>query len=253
MTFEEIIALIESNLDREVNLFNREFESVLSKIQKNLEIRAIENYSDPLEFDFVFQRVLQDSGYYSLVNKFIDESYDKSYDEIKALFELSGLSATYTQDDLNKIQAIKEIDLNFFAQVGNDAANTMKKDLYKYSISNLSTEEMIDNIRVSLEGTNLSRYSKTYADTLISNFNQSVIDLKSQDVEDEVYIYRGVKDKSTRKFCSCLLSQNKYYSKKDAEKIKNDKRREYNCRHLIVPVSRQYATDRGYKEGVFSC
>ena len=117
----------------------------------------------------------------------------------------------------------------------------------------MSTRQLVDNIKQSLDGTELAKYSKTYAETSIANYNQSVIDLKSQDVTGEVYIYRGVKDKKTRDFCRCLVSQRKYYSKADAEDIKTDKRRQYNCRHLVVPVSLEYAENRGYKAGKFTC
>jgi len=251
--FDKILEDINDNVNREVNLFNLELESVLKTVQELVSIKAVELYDSPLEFDFAVQQILQEAGYYDLVNDFIDDSYDKSYGEIIALFEAGGLTATFTADDITSIKAIKQLDLDFFDDIGKQASSRLKADLYKYQISDLDTKTMVENIRDSLKDTNLVKYSSTYADTAISNFNQSMIDLKSADVIDEVYIYRGVKDKKTRDFCRCLISQRKYYDKSDAGKIKNDKKRQYNCRHLIIAVSLDYALSRGYKKGSFSC
>ena len=251
--FEQILKSIDDNLDAEVNLFNHQLESILKTVNELVSVRAVELYSTPLEFDFAMQQILQEAGYYDLVNDFIDDSYDKNYNEIISLFEAGGLAATFTADDIQSIKAIKQLDLDFFDDIGKQASSKLKADLYKYRLSDLSTKDMVENIKESLADTSLVKYSSTYAETSISNFNQSIIDLKSVDVINEVYIYRGVKDKKTREFCRCLVNQRKYYDKSDANKIKNDSKRRFNCRHIIVPVSLEYAIAQGYKEGRFSC
>ena len=251
--FEQILKSIDDNLDREVNLFNIELENVLKAVEQSVANKAVELYATPLEFDYAVQQILLEEGYYDLVSDFIDNSYDKSYGEIIALFEAGGLAATFTEDDITSIKAIKQLDMDFFNDKGRQAASQLKADLFKYQLSDMNVNTMVDNIKESLQGTNLVNYSSTYAETGISNFNQKIIDLKSADVVNEVFIYRGVEDKKTRDFCRCLVGQEKYYNKDDSNKIKNDKRRQYNCRHLVVPVGVEYAISRGYKEGRFSC
>lgn len=251
--FETILERINSNIDKEINLFNRELETILITVQEMVAVRAVELISDPLQFDYAMQQILVESGYYNLVNDFIDNSYDKNYAQITALFESSGLAATFSADDIANIRNIKTLDLDFFRDIGNQASQRLKADLYKYSLSDMKKTTMVANIKESLADTSLVKYSNTYAETAISNFNQSLIDLKSADVTGEVYIYRGVTDKKTRKFCRCLVSARKYYDKDEANKIKNDKRRQYNCRHLITPVSMEYAIARGYKAGSATC
>ena len=251
--FESIIESINSKIDREVNLFNIELEAILAKVENLVIARSVASIKDPLKFDYAVQQILVEAGYYELVSEFINNSYDKNYSNITALFEASGLLATFDKTDILNISNIKALDLEFFNDIGKQASMRLKQDLFKYALSDLDTNTLVANIRESLADTSLVKYSNTYAETAISNFNQSVIDLKSQDVEGEVYIYRGVKDKKTRKFCSCLVSQRKYYDKNDASMIKSDKRRQYNCRHLIVPVGKEYAESSGYKAGAFSC
>ena len=251
--FESILDKINSVNDTEINLFNRELEVILKKVALLVTVRAVESIKDPLTFDYSMQEILKDSGYYELIDEFIDTSYDKNYANIIALFESSGLTATFTQQDIDTLLNIKLLDLEFFQDIGAKAAKSLKADLYKYAISDTNKATIIQNISQSLEDTELVKYSKTYAETAISNYNQSVIDTKSKDVEGEVYIYRGVTDKKTREFCRCLTSSKKYYNRADASKIKNDKRRQYNCRHLIVPVSKDFGDMEGYTDGRFTC
>lgn len=253
-SYEQILEQINNSIDREVNLFNVQLETVLKTIESLVAVRAVELYTDPLQFDFAFQRILQESGYYNLVNGFINESYDKNYNEIIALFEAGGLAATFSEADVTNIKAIKQLKLDFFRDVGNETASQLKRDLFKYSLSDLDSATMVQNMKDSLAGTNLVKHSSTYVDTGISNFIQDVIELKNKEFDHEAYIYTGARpDSKIRSFCECVIRQRKYYSESDAGRLRADKRREYNCRHFIIGVSVEYALQNGYKEGSFSC
>ena len=253
MTYDDIVKTIDKKMDEEINLFNSSFDLILSKVVKRIEIEAV-LIDDPLEFDLVVQRILEEEGYFNLVNNLIDESYDKNYVEILKLFELGGLLTSYSNQDMQELQALKELDIDFFTSLGNDTANRLKADIYKYNVSNLTNEEIVENISKSLKDTPLAKYSKTYAETSLSNYHQSVIDLKATDLPNEVWIYQGKKpDSKIRDFCKCLMNNPKYYDKKTANIIKRDNRRKYNCRHYLSPVSRQWAERNGYVEGKFTC
>lgn len=251
-SFDTILARINDNIDKEVTLFNYELERVLAKAQELISISAIKFSSEPLSFDYEVMKILQESGYYKLVDKFINEGYDTNYQNIANLFEVSGLSATFNSSDLASINSLKALDLEFFNDIGKQAAQRLKRDMMKYSLSDMNISTLTTNIKESLADTDFAKYSRTYAETSISNFNQSLMDMKTEGV-GEVYIYSGVSDSKTRKFCNCLISQNKYYDSSDAGSIKSDKRRQYNCRHLVIPVSLDYAESAGYSEGSFSC
>lgn len=251
---DQIIDNINNNVDIDINLFNHELAAIMNIIRELVKVRAVELLSNPLEFDFAMQKILTESGYYELVNRFINESYDKSYPEILALFEAGGLSTTFIADDIAKIKALKQLDMEFFTHIGQDASQLLKRDLYKYSLSDMDTPTMLANITASLDNTPLVKYSKTYIDTSITAFNQSVIDMKAEGIPDLVYVYSGKHiDSKTREFCKCVLKQRKYYSKSDGAKLKRDSRRRYNCRHYVTPINKDFAEDTGYKEGKFSC
>lgn len=250
MDYNHILQAINDSIDREVTLFSSAFEEVLKKI--SLALATMPDDLNPMDFDYRFQVILKEAGYYDMVNSFIDASYDKSYAEIKYLFEAGGLSMAYTENDIKSLLNIKNLDLEYFSQIGKDASGIIKRDLYKYALSDMSKVDMIENIKESLQGTGLAKYSKTYAQTALSNYYQSVIDIKSSEFDDAVFVYRGVDDANNRRFCQCLLDANKYYSRKDAMKIRSDKRRQYNCRHVIAPMHITFA-EASYEEGVFSC
>lgn len=251
MAIDTIIAAIDTKLDREVTAFTSDFDNVLSEVERLLLASTLT--ADPLSFDLEFSMILDEAGYYTLVNHYIDDSYDQNYTELLALFKESGLDVTFTPDDLLIIQNIKELDTQLFLDIGVAAGHKLKSDIYKYKLTGLSRREMLANISESLKDTDLAKYSATYANTAISNFNQSVLDMKTSDMEGEVYIYRGVSDGDTRKFCKCVLDQKKFYNRANASSLRSDKRRQWNCRHLVVPMFRSAAEDLGLTEGTFSC
>lgn len=255
MNLNDIIQQINNKEERELNLFNAEFENILLRIEDEIAISAIESIGNPLEFDREVQRILNETGYYALINKFIDESYDKSYEEILSALKQAGISATFSTSDIATLEELKDLDIEFFKQIGNEASETLRRDLYKYQLSNMDKVTLTNNIRQSLLGSPLAKYSKTYAETALSNYHQAVFDLKIKGMENElVYVYTGASpDKIIRKFCKCVMKDNKYYSKSDGDSLKSDKRRKYNCRHNVIGITEKRAIELGYKKGTFTC
>lgn len=252
MALEELINTIESKLDKEINLFNLGFAQVLKEIKTQVEAQAIMSIKEPLTFDYKFQQILKDSGYFSLVDDFIDNSYDKTYKDILKVFALGGLETSFTNADLDYIKQIKLLDAQVFRDIGNQAANILKRDLYKYYLSNMKISDISKNISQALDGTDLAKYSTTYAETSISTFNQSIIDLKAKDFNG-VWIYVGVNDSKTRPFCKCVLSKKKYYDNENKMILQQDARRRWNCRHQFLFVSEDYAIENEYVSGNATC
>jgi hypothetical protein len=232
-------------MDREINLFNVRFESILKNIKNEVAARAIVYISDPLAFDYEFTKILRDTGYYALVNEYIDSSYDKNYKSMLEVFASGGLDVAFSKDDLATIAQLKQLDIQAFRDIGNQAALELKKDLYKYTLSNMKIADISNNIKQTLDGTDLAKYSKTYAETSISNFNQAIINTKAEGL-DGVWIYVGVNDNKTRVFCKDVLNARHYYTNDQKASIENDPRRRWNCRHQLLFVSEEYAIERGY-------
>jgi hypothetical protein len=136
---------------------------------------------------------------------------------------------------------------DFFIRLGDDVGLSVKRELYKYVISDASLDTMTAGIAETLTGSNLAKYSQTYARTAIKDFQQEVIDLRAADIDEGVWVYVGVNDGRTRRFCRNVLKRNRYYDDSDKSRIENDQDRHYNCRHRFYKMSIEEAEDSGYK------
>lgn len=254
-TLDNIIESMDSKNQQLSTTFNDRLDDIFRNVIQLTQTRIVERgitTANALDFDLEFNRILNDTGYYDLVNEYIDDAYDKNYSDILDAFSEVGLETVFKADQLRDIQALKELDLDFFNSLGIETGRTVKANLYKYTLGGASANDIAALIARDLEGSNLDRYAKTYAQTAIQNYNQAVIDMLAVDLEG-VWLYTGVKDKKTRDFCQCVLNQNAYFNDSDKSKIQSDKRRQYNCRHIFLKTSVEYAIADGLKKGTAKC
>jgi len=252
---DDIIESMDSKNQQLSTTFNDELDKIFTKVISLTQTRIVQrgiSKQNALEFDLEFNRILQDTGYYDLVNRYIDDAYDKNYADILSAFDEVGLSTAFKGSQLQEIQALKEIDLDFFNSLGVETGKLAKANLYKYTLGGLSAQDITAQIAQDLQNSNLDRYAKTYAQTAIQNYNQAVIDMLASDVQG-VWTYNGIKDRKTRDFCKCILKQNAYYDDSDKAKIQRDKRRQYNCRHIFLKTSIEWAEADGLSKGRARC
>lgn len=252
MELSEVFNNLNKKQDIELNKFELALKKALNRLNDLIIANALNDVKDPLTYDFKFNQYLQESGYYNVINNFVDNGLDIVYSDVIAALSVGGLAVSFSKEDITKIEAIKRLNLQKFSDLSVPTINKMKDSIYKYSLSNLSVNDITNGLRSSLVDSDLFKYSGTYANTIISDYTQSIIDLKSSE-SDGVWIYDGVQDKVTRPFCNCVLNQKKYYDDSEKSKIQGDKRRAYNCRHIFLLVTEEYAIDQGYKSGSASC
>lgn len=234
---EDILKKFEGNMSR-----------VILEVQRLLNKYIIENGVTPansLAFDVAFNNILQEAGYYSLVNQMVDKDYNELFALIKDGFKSGGFDIAYTADDLKLVQALKAIQVNKFSVVGSTASSTLRENLYRYSLSDYTVDQMAAQIATDFKGTNMVKYSNTLARTAVSEYQQSVIDIEADGL-DGVWLYVGVDDGATRDFCHCVLKQNAYFDTATKNKIESDPKRKYNCRHRLRMVTEDYAKAQGF-------
>lgn len=200
-----------------------------------------------LEFNLAFEKALADSGYYTAVNKMVGEDFNALFPMIKEGLELGGVFSTYSTDDLARIMALKAVEVNKFSVLASTAGTTLRDNLYKYTLSDYTIEDMAKQIAIDFKGTNLSRHSTTLANTVVGEMQQSSLDLLAEGL-DGVYLYVGVNDSVTRDYCKCILKEKEYYNSTQKNQVASDKRRQYNCRHRLRFVTEEYAKEQGYKK-----
>ena len=247
-TLDAIYNQTQGDVDKFVSQFDGEMEKVFERVRRIAQANlAGLSQEDVLQYEFVWRQSLQEAGYYTLVNDLIDTQFDSIYSGTLQAFEAGGLSTAFTADDATKIQILKQMKRDFFIRLGDDVGLSVKRELYKYVISNASVADITAGIAQTLDGSNLSKYANTYARTAIKDFQQEVIDLRAADIEDGVLVYVGGIDCRTRDFCRNVLKRNRYYDDSDKSRIENDQDRAYNCRHRFYKMDKQEAEANGYK------
>lgn len=247
-TLDAIHNQSQADIDRFIKQFDGEVEKVFERVRRIAQANLSGlSPDDVLEYEFIWREALREAGYYQVVNDLIDTQFDSIYAGTIQAFETGGLSTAFTTDDATKIQMLKQMKRDFFIRLGDDVGLAVKRELYKYVISDASVDTMATGIANTLEGSNLAKYSKTYARTAIKDFQQEVIDLRAADIDEGVWVYVGVNDGRTRDFCRNVLKRNRCYNDSQKSRIENDPDREYNCRHRFYKMSKEEAKANGYK------
>lgn len=247
-TLDAIHNQSQADIDRFIKQFDGEVEKVFERVRRIAQANLSGlSPDDVLEYEFIWREALREAGYYQVVNDLIDTQFDSIYAGTIQAFETGGLSTAFTTDDATKIQMLKQMKRDFFIRLGDDVGLAVKRELYKYVISDASVDTMATGIANTLEGSNLAKYSKTYARTAIKDFQQEVIDLRAADIDEGVWVYVGVNDGRTRDFCRNVLKRNRCYNDSQKSRIENDPDREYNCRHRFYKMSKEEAEANGYK------
>lgn len=248
MTLQSIYEQQQNTAVQLTTTFDSRLDRVLSDIVTIAQVKLNGlTQDDIIQYEYIWQQVLEESGYYQLVTEYVDQSFDDIYDDVLKGFEAGGITTAFTQSDLQNIQVLKNMHKQFFVKLGDDIGLTVKKNLYNYALSNASMEQMAINIRNDIQDSGLAKYSKTYARTAITEYQQEVINSRSQDI-DGVWIYEGVVDDATRPFCRRLMGDNNYYTDSQKSRLEGDPDREFNCRHRFYLVSKEWAENAGYQK-----
>ena len=202
-----------------------------------------------LNFQYLYNQALEQSGYFALINDFVDNKFDELYQSIRYGFEQGGLFTKYTETDLDKIIALKEMTLTNYDALAVSAGAEIQQALYKNVLSNYSESEMINSLKENLKSVGLSRYAKTYSNTAIRDFQESVIDMKAKDLKG-VWLYVGVSDSKTRDYCKCILNKDNYFNDNQKNRLQRDPKRKYNCRHRFRKVTREFAKKEGFTKAI---
>lgn len=232
--------------DASLKKFNKEIKKVLDTVRgSTIALLGTIPQKSILSYELVWRKQLKAAGYYKLVDNFINKQFSLAIKHSQQVFQLSGKPILFNSDDLFKIKVLKQIKIDFFNQLADSVGLTIKKELFKYSISDASVATMTKSIKDTLIGSKLASYAGTYATTAIGEFQQEVLDIKAPD--DSVWVYVGVEDGNTRPFCSRILADNQCYTTSEKDRLANNSERAYNCRHRFYPLSAEDAKEEGYQ------
>jgi hypothetical protein len=246
-TLDSIYNKEKGKVDGFIRKFDNEADAVFKRVQRiaTAQLAGLST-DDILSYEFAWRNTLRDAGYYKMVNSLIDDQFNDMFEGTQKAFKTNGYDALFTADDAKKIQILKNMKREQFIKLADDIGLSVKRELYKYAISDASLDDMVKGLQQQLADSDLAKYSKTYALTAIGSFQQELIDLMGKAVGEGVWVYVGVKDDKTREYCSHLLRENKCYDDAKKNSLERDSRRNYNCRHRFYKMKREEAKAGGY-------
>lgn len=248
-TLDEIYNQEKRKTDIAVNKFNAESERVFKRVQSLAVVGLAGLTPDSiLEYDLRWREILRDAGYYDMVNELVDKDFNNLFKGTKEAFTAGGYDALFTEDDANKIHAMKQLHREEFIRLAETTGIEIKTQLFQYSIGDTPLPDITAGILAKLQDTDLERYAKTYALTAVKDYQQAVIDVMGKNVGEGVWVYVGVNDDKTRPYCKDILQDNKYYTESEMNRLKNDTRRDFNCRHRFYKMKKKEAEELGYKD-----
>ena len=246
-TLDKIYNKEQDRIDGFIKGFDKEADAVFKRVRRIATAQLAGLSTDNiLSYEFAWRNALRDAGYYKMVNSLIDDRFNEMFGGTQEAFKTNGFDALFTAEDAAKIQIIKNMKRAQFAALADEVGLSVKRELYKYAISDASLVDMTKGIAQTLAGSDLAKYSKTYALTAIGEFQQELIDLRAKDVGDGVWVYVGVNDSATRQYCSGLLAKNKCYNDSKKNELEGNPKRRYNCRHRFYKMKKEEAKANGY-------
>jgi len=250
-----IKALIDANqeeLEDIINKLDKRLEEVWRKVNQLATVRIanIVDIDEVVQFDIIWRGILEEAGYYNLMQRYVN-TLDDLQASLNEVLDEAGLLRSLSNDQLKRLTAIKELQIKGLEQIGIDAGLALKRGLYNNLLAGKTKADLLDAISEQLSGTKYLSYSKTYANTAVNDYRQASMNQRAEQFAgdpDIVWIYDGNDiDNVTRPFCEDILTSNKAYSTEQKDILENAPERAWNCRHFFTFISRADAIELGYE------
>jgi len=188
------------------------------------------------------EKMLVDSGYYEVVDNLLNNTYQEMIDAAHDSYKASlGKSLQYTDVSLERINQIKNIDMQTSNSLAESNVNDLQNVLLDYQFGATDLKSAVERLQTVMED-DMKRYAETVIRSTAHAFDRQASNLMARDGGLELFEYVGPDDAVTSEICQDLLA--KGVMKWDEwAKITNDGGYPVtvygghpNCRHSLVPV-----------------
>lgn len=188
-----------------------------------------------------FLQALRDSGYTELANQHV-EKYPNIVEAVKKDFGRKGLpQPSFSTAQVETFKQIAKADLQMFSAIGTKAVDDIRLELYRHAVSSRPFSDMVRVIKEGTTGTAkngspLSNYSYTHANTAVLKFSGEAIREAGESIEAERWEVVGPLDSATREVCRKALRDPVRTTEewKDAD-YWGGSPGGWNCRHQLYP------------------
>jgi len=240
-----IIKKIE-NTDRIAEGYVNDFRKIIDRIEARLSQTVKAGVWTNAEVDAALVReqlnqIMVDSGYQANINKMFDKGYqDLLAQNVEFYNQRLSASLRYTPESLDKLNLIKQLDLEKFESLGESQVRELERVIINAQFGSISSGDLTAQLKSTLDE-GMSRYADTWVNTAISGFDRVAGSTIALDGGVEYFEYIGPDDKLTRPFCEEHLGQVKKWEEWDA--MVNDQGSKVTvycggarCRHQLVAV-----------------
>jgi len=252
VSLKKLINANQKELDDIIDKFDKRLEQIFKKINvlATARIANITDIDEVVKFDIIWRGILEEAGYYNLLQRYVN-TLDDLQGSLNAILDESGLLKTLGDEQIKRLTAIKELQIKGIEQIGIDAGLTLKKGLYNNVLAGKTKADLLEAMAGELGGTKYVSYAKTYANTAINDYRQATLNQRAEPLKDDddiVWIYDGNDvDDVTRPFCADVLEANRAYSTDEKNELESAPERAWNCRHFFTFVTKDDAVDLGYE------
>ena len=239
--------------DKSLKRFAEDLVTVLEDLEKRIVgiINGTQTARDVFDSTAILNsraamlNALEESGYNELARAHVAK-----YGEIPAIagkdFTKFDLPAPkFTTVDTRTMQALSRADLEGFASIGTKAMDDLRLGIYKQAVASQPFSELVATVKAATVGTAkngsaLSNYAYTHANTAMLNFEGEVLRMAGESIGfdggDDLWIVEGPDDAVTRDVCQDALND-PVRTKEEWQDIGywGGTPGGWNCRHQLFP------------------
>jgi hypothetical protein len=253
-TLRNLTAKTDRISDAATRAFQERMDATLKKLNNKI-INMLEQYKQDNKTDMVdlrfslqaraqIEAALIDSGYYEVTDQFL-ANYGDVLKSVTDRFALFDYKMKVTTPDATVIKNLMGFDADYFNELGRNVTNELYRAIYENTIVPQPFENIVSQVRATIENSDLKRYAYTYANDTIQRFGRNVGNTIAEKTGWKKVLYQGPEDDVTRDFCREHV--NEVMTKDEAMALKNDFGNSawtdgggYNCRHQWVAVPDDY-------------
>jgi hypothetical protein len=187
------------------------------------------------------EQILIESGYFETTGALLNTGYQRAVETSHQMYQkLYSKAFQFSEVSLNRLNALKQLDLNQFKSLSDDGINAINRTFIDMTFGAIDKNKAIELVRGSVD--KLGGYAETWVTTGLSAVYTESNTSLAQDNGITKFQYVGPVDKLTRPFCHDHIGQ--VMTEEEWNSLDNGQispvftyRGGYNCRHSLVGVA----------------
>jgi NAD-dependent DNA ligase len=189
------------------------------------------------------EQIMLQSGYFDVTGDLLNQGYQDAIEESFQLYQsIYGRNLQLGDVSLQRLDSLKQLDLNSFTGLSNTAVDEMNRVLIDMQFGTVSFDQAVNQMREQIVD-KMQRHAQTWVTTGVSGVYRESSTALAQDNGITKFEYVGPVDAKTRDFCIRHIGETRTEAEWNAIPGGNGQGLPvftygggYNCRHSFVGV-----------------